>query len=301
MKILLTGANGFFGRTIQYALKDEELTTLGLTDCEINVNLSLEIPSIEFQPDMVIHAAGKAHVNPRSEAERKAFFDVNVDGTRNLLQSLENDSNRPNTLIFISSVSVYGLDGGIDLKEDTPLKGRVPYAKSKIEAEKIIQEWGDKHGVNIVILRLPLMVGEGAPGNLGSMYNAINRGYYFRLSSGKIRRSMVLAEDVALFIKKLYGCSGIYHLTDGYHPAYFELENVIAKSLGKNIYQIPVFIARIAAFLGDYLHFLPINSNKYEKLSMSLTFNDDLARNKLGWNPRCVLTQFKNVKQRKLI
>jgi len=290
--LLLTGANGFFGKIIQNTFKVDNLLTLGLADCDINVNLAFEVPKIEFHPDMVIHAAGKAHVNPRTESERKEFFDVNVEGTLNLLRSLDSTGSRPNTFVYISSVSVYGLDRGCDLNEDTPLNGRTPYAKSKIEAEKIITEWGDKYGVNIVILRLPLMVGVGAPGNFGSMYNVINRGYYFRISSGKVHRSMVLAQDVAAFISKLNGKSGIYHLTDGYHPAYFELENVIAESLGKQIYQIPVFIARFVAFLGDYLRFIPLNTNKFEKLSMSLTFNDSRARKELGWNPSCVLSIF---------
>ena len=177
--LLLTGANGFFGKIIQNTFKVDNLLTLGLADCDINVNLAFEVPKIEFHPDMVIHAAGKAHVNPRTESERKEFFDVNVEGTLNLLRSLDSTGSRPNTFVYISSVSVYGLDRGCDLNEDTPLNGRTPYAKSKIEAEKIITEWGDKYGVNIVILRLPLMVGVGAPGNFGSMYNVINRGYYF--------------------------------------------------------------------------------------------------------------------------
>lgn len=292
MNILLTGANGFFGRTVQEEIKDATMKTIGLSGCDINTDLSVAVPVLNFGADMVIHAAGKAHMHPRTEEERVAFHKVNVQGTLNLLKALEQNGTLPDTIVFISSVSVYGLDGGLNLDENTALKGRNPYAKSKIEAEKLLQEWGEMHHVNILILRLPLMFGEGAPGNLGSMYNAINRGYYFRVSSGKVRRSMVLAEDVAAFLPKLYGKSGIYHLTDGYHPAYYELENVIAGSLGKRIYQIPVFIARFAAFMGDYLHFLPINTNKFEKLSMSLTFNDDKARKELGWKPNSVLSHF---------
>jgi UDP-glucose 4-epimerase len=64
---------------------------------------------------MVVHCAGKAHVVPNTTLEKEEFYRVNLDGTENLLSTLENSL--PNTLVFISSVAVYRLD------EESPCKG----------------------------------------------------------------------------------------------------------------------------------------------------------------------------------
>ena len=79
--------------------------------------------------------------------------------------------------------------------------GGTPYADSKIQAEELLREWGKLNNVNMLILRLPLLVGENPPGNLGSMIRAIKKGYYFRIGDGSARRSMVLAEDIAEVVR----------------------------------------------------------------------------------------------------
>src|SRR6478672_2254906 len=111
--ILLTGSSGFLGKTILAELQNQRLDvlTLGRSDENtIKCDLSSKVPVIPFV-DQVIHVAGKAHVVPSSSGESKDFFDVNVQGTKNLLQSLENNRTLKQ-FIFISSVAVYGLNEG---------------------------------------------------------------------------------------------------------------------------------------------------------------------------------------------
>lgn len=292
MKVLLTGANGFLGFYIKKAFANESVTTLGLTDCDINTNMAAGISQLNQSFDLVVHAAGKAHVIPRAPEETEDFFKVNVQGTQNLLTSLEHSGKLPGTLVFISTVAVYGVETGNDINETAPMLGGTPYADSKIQAEELLREWGKQNNVNMLILRLPLLVGENPPGNLGSMIKAIRKGYYFRIGDGSARRSMVLAEDIAEFIAGSSGTNGTYNLTDGYHPSFYELEKVIALQSGKRIHTIPAFLAKTAAIIGDILPGFPVNSRKLSKLTQSLTFSDALARELLKWNPHKVIDKF---------
>lgn len=292
MNILLTGANGFLGSYIKMAFADQNLTTLGLSDCDLNYNLASGIPVLKNSFDIVIHAAGKAHTVPRNRVEKEAFFTTNVQGTLNLLYALEQTDKLPKTFIFISTISVYGVENAANFNESAPLIGETPYASSKIKAEKLLIEWGNQHQVNMLILRLSLLVGENPPGTLGSMVKAIRKRYYFRIGEGSARRSMVLASDVAQLITKSHNKSGIYNLTDGYHPSFMELEDSIGRKYGKTIRKIPYWLALIAARAGDLFTLLPINSRLLEKISHSDTYNDNKARMELGWEPGRVLDFF---------
>jgi nucleoside-diphosphate-sugar epimerase len=127
------------------------------------------------------------------------FFNVNVIGTSNFLESLS--VSIPKQFVFISSVSVYGLIEGENIDESHPLLALDPYGKSKIEAEKLVKEWCKERNVICTILRLPLVVGVNPPGNLGTMLRAIKNGYYFNIAGGNANKSMVLASDISKFLR----------------------------------------------------------------------------------------------------
>jgi len=130
MKILLTGSNGFLGQNLLKKLSTgNSVVTCDLNKAIISCDLSQAIPQLKDTFDMVIHAAGKAHVVPKNGEEEKLFFDVNYLGTINLLQALE--KNPPKSFVFISTVAVYGLEEGDLITEDFPLNGSTSYAKSK--------------------------------------------------------------------------------------------------------------------------------------------------------------------------
>lgn len=289
MTVLLTGANGFFGSYLQRALADQDLTTLGLSGCDYNVDLSCAEPEFKVSFTKVVHAAGLAHIIPKSKPIERRLFDVNVTGTSNLLKGLEKLSQLPDSFIFISTVAVYGIEKGEGIDETTPLTGNSPYALSKAKAETEVENWGARNNVRVLILRLPLIVGNNPPGNLGAMIKSIKNGYYFRIGNGGARRSMVLAEDVARLIASYKGPSGIYNLTDGCHPSIKELDEAMAYKLNRRIKHIPASLVKFAARVGDLFPFLPINSTKVEKLTSSLTFSDEKARREIGWQSRPVI------------
>jgi nucleoside-diphosphate-sugar epimerase len=232
---------------------------------------------------MIVHNAGKAHLVPRNEKENKEFYEVNLNGTRHLLEGLDVLLQKPKCFVFVSTVAVYGLEVGENINEMDPLNGISPYAKSKIEAEKLAQDWCLENHVNCVILRLPLVVGENAPGNLGAMERAIKKGYYFRLGTGNARRSMVNAIDVAKLIPSLLDNNGLYNLTDGLHRSYAEMDTLLGQKYGKNIKKIPVWMGKMIAKLGDFIPGFPLNSYRFSKLEQNLTFSDTKAQIELKW------------------
>jgi len=293
MNILLTGSNGFLGKFIyNYLIVSNKVFTLNRTNSNYNCDLSKSITHLNNSFDLVIHCAGLAHINNYKRNDN-SFYKVNVNGTNNLLKSLQEKI--PNYFIYISSVSVYGLIQGININEQQPLQALDPYGLSKILAEDKVIRWCKKNNVKYTILRLPLVVGTNPPGNLGSMINGIKKGYYFNIRRGTAKKSIVLAEDIAKFILKAAEVGGTYNLTDGYHPNFKELSHLISLQFGKTfVPNLPFFIAKLLAFFGDVIGpKFPFNSNKLVKITSTLTFNDEKARKAFGWNPTPVSEGFK--------
>lgn len=119
--LLFTGGTGFLGKNARSVLdKMYEVTTCGITpDDIIKANLAKEVPMLGQHYDVVLHACGKAHMIPKTEAEKQAFFDVNYQGTVNLCAALEKVG-VPKALIFISTVAVYGCEFGNLVTEEHP-------------------------------------------------------------------------------------------------------------------------------------------------------------------------------------
>ena len=295
MKLLFTGASGFLGNNI-YSLLEEKyvIETVGITSKDnYNVNLAWEIPNLTGTFDVVFHAAGKAHSIPKTEEEKQLFFDVNLQGTKNLCTALEN-SGIPKAFIFISTVAVYGCDSGENITEEHPLNGTTPYALSKIKAEKYLEGWCAMHNVKLSILRPSLIAGPNPPGNLGAMIRGIRNGKYLSIAGGEARKSVLMVQDIANLVPLLIEKGGIYNVCDSYQLSFRELEMVICKQLNKkktNIYSL--LFAKSMAVFGDCLgENTPINSLKLRKITHSLTFSNEKAMRELGWKPMNVLENF---------
>lgn len=295
-KLLFTGASGFLGYNIRPILeKTYDVHTIGLTDDDdIKFNLAKEVPPINTHYDVVLHAAGKAHTVPKSESEKQVFYDVNYQGTVNLCKALEN-AGLPKSLMFISTVAVYGCEYGDMIDEYHPLKGNTPYAKSKIMAEEYLTQWCLDHQVKLAILRPSLLAGRNAPGNLGAMVNGIKKGFYMNIAGGKVVKSVLMAEDIARLLPLLEEKGGIYNVCDTRQPSFGEISESVAKQLGKHKpISIPYWMAWCMAKVGDLLgDKAPINTYKLEKMTMSLTFSNEKARHELNWEPLDVLDNYK--------
>lgn len=293
---MFTGGTGFLGKNVMPILTQKyDVTTCGITpDDMIKANLAKEVPALPGRYDVVLHACGKAHVVPKTEAEKQAFYDVNYQGTINLCSALEK-AGLPKALVFISTVAVYGCEYGDMITEEHPLAGNSPYAESKIMAERYLTDWCAKNGVVLGILRPSLLAGKNAPGNLGAMVNGIKKGFYMNIVGGKVVKSILMAEDIARLLPLLEEKGGVYNVCDTRQPSFGEMSASVAKQLGKHKpISIPYWMARCMAKVGDLLGSkAPINSYKLEKMTKSLTFSNDKARKELGWEPLDVLTNYK--------
>ena len=295
-KILFTGGTGFLGKNVRPILdKEYEVTTCGITSEDmIKANLAKETPKLDKHYDIVLHACGKAHVVPKTVAEKQAFFDVNYTGTKHLCEALEKVG-VPKALVFISTVAVYGCEFGDLITEEHPLEGKTPYAKSKIMAEEYLAEWCKKNNVVLGILRPSLLAGKDAPGNLGAMVNGVRKGFYMNIAGGKVIKSILMAEDIARILPLLVEKGGTYNVCDTCQPSFGELSISVAKQLGKGKpMNIPYWMAWCMAKVGDLFGSkAPINSYKLEKMTKSLTFSNEKARKELGWEPMDVLDNYK--------
>ena len=296
MKLLFTGASGFLGNSVRPLLaRTYEVVTVGLaSQDDYTVNIAKETPKLRERYDVVLHAAGKAHSVPKTEAERQVFFDVNLQGTKNLCAALEKVG-VPRAFVFISTVAVYGCDYGENITEEHPLNGTTPYAVSKRLAEEYLEKWCYEHNVILGIIRPSLIAGPNPPGNLGAMIEGIRRGKYLSIAGSKARKSVLMVEDIATLVPLLAEKGGIYNVCDSYQPTFRELEMIVCNQLGKPLpMSIPYWMAKCMALLGDCLgKKAPINSLKLKKITKSLTFSNEKAVRELGWKPTSVLESFR--------
>jgi len=284
-KILLTGSSGFLGMYISNFLESKKYNVLKLgrgLNSEIKFDLTHDnIPKVSV--DFVVHVAGKVHSIPKDKQEEIDFFNVNYLGTKKILSCL--DLKKIKTIIFISTVAVYGKDTGDMLNEETPLGGNTAYALSKIKAEKAVTNYGIKNNIKTVILRLPLITGKNPQGNLNSIIKAIKKGYYFRIGKGEAKKSIISAIDIVNLIPELFNLNGIYNLTDINHPKISEIDSIIANQYNIRIKTIPIYLIKFIAKIGDRFPFLPFNSSKFDKLTKSLTFSNEKLLNEIKYIP----------------
>lgn len=294
--LLITGGTGFLGKNVVPNIgKRYRITLCGLTsNDDIQVNLAKNVPEFPEQYDVIFHAAGKAHVIPHTEEEIKSFYDVNLQGTKNLCAALEKVG-VPKSFIFVSTVAVYGCEEGEDIDESHPLNGNTPYALSKIQAEQFLTDWCKKNNVILSIIRPSLIAGPNPPGNLGAMISGIKLGKYLSIGGGKARKSVLMVNDIPILIDLLKDKGGIYNVCDDSQPSFKELETTIATQLGgKRVIGIPLWFAKFCAKVGDLLGTkAPINSVKLSKITKSLTFSNAKAKKELGWQPSDVISNFK--------
>jgi nucleoside-diphosphate-sugar epimerase len=294
--LLFTGANGFLGKSILPLLKNNgyAVTTLDIANADVNANISKETPRFSESYDIVLHAAGKAHTVPKNAAEANVFFDVNLKGTQHLCAGLEN-SGLPRAFVFISTVAVYGCEAGENITENYPLNGSTPYALSKIQAEQFLVDWAKRNNVTLTIFRPSLIAGENPIGNLGAMVNGIKSGKYLSIGRGKAQKSVLMVDDIATLVAKAASRGGVYNVCDNHNPSFHELEQLIAQQLNKKIPKsIPYWMAKSVALMGDLLGSkAPLNSEKLDKITKSLTFSNQKARAMLNWEPVDVLSNFK--------
>jgi len=163
MKSLITGISGFVGPHLAEHLLNNKHEVFGvdITKKKIENVISYQTDILdreglfsvinEIRPDYVFHLAAQSSVK-KSFEQPELTRKINVEGTKNLLDSILNAKISPTALI-VSSAQIYGIPKRIPITEQHPLNPQSPYAKSRLEQEKLTLEYSKEHNMKIVIAR----------------------------------------------------------------------------------------------------------------------------------------------------
>lgn len=241
--------------------------------------------------DIVFHLAARLHVTNPSLGEKKEYWKVNVEGTRNLLEAATKA--RVQRLIFFSTINVYNSnEPRITHDESSPIRPDSWYAESKAEAENIVI-----NGIPSVVLRLAAVYGPRMKGNYLRLLQALHQRHFFMIGDGQNRRTLVHLLDLckaALLVAEHPNAVGrIYNVTDGQVHTLREVVVAMCKALGKKPprFALPSGLARLAfAILEDGFRLLgrksPLGRWTVDKLIENLAVSGDRIQQEVGFRPQ---------------
>jgi nucleoside-diphosphate-sugar epimerase len=263
---VVTGANGFLGSEIvqqaracgiriRSSDKDPQCRAHGIEFVQADVLDPLGLARALGGAEVLIHAAGLAHVFQSEKVCASAFHSINQVGTENAVRMAAKAGVR--RVVLVSSVSVYGGTAGAACAESTPCRPEGPYAESKWHAEECAKEIASSQHMELVILRLATLYGDGDPGNVARLMRAIDRGRFVWVGDGSNRKSLLHRDDaaracvVAATASSLAGTS-IFNVVGAWHTMR-EVVGTLAAALGRSVLpvSVPAPLAMAIARAGD--------------------------------------------------
>lgn len=258
MEVLLTGGNGFVGSCVAKRLLAKGYrVTAAVRGAERGFDTRLEcwrFEELSANQDwgaalegksLVIHCAARVHVMSDSAVDPLSEFrNVNVDGTCALARQAAEAGVR--RFIFISSIKVNGESTSLGLPyraDDIP--GPLDfYGISKFEAEQGLRKVAAETGMEVVIIRPPLVYGPGVKGNFASMITLLEKGRLLPLGAVDNKRSLVgidnLADLIIRCIDHPAAANQVFLAGDGEDLSTTELLRAVGKAMGKPVRLIPV-------------------------------------------------------------
>ncbi|WP_372882047.1 UDP-glucose 4-epimerase family protein [Psychromonas sp.] len=205
-KILITGASGFVGAAVNSRLEQEKSYLLlqtsrfdsGSDKLSIDFSLGFNISSELVDVETIIHCAARVHVmSDKAVDSLQAYRQVNTTGTLNLAQQAADAGVK--RFIFISTIKVNGesTEPGFPFKPDDNFVPVDSYGLSKYEAEEGLRKIAEKSGMEVVIIRPPLVYGPGVKANFAAMMKWIYKGIPLPLGGiNENRRSLVSIDNL---------------------------------------------------------------------------------------------------------
>ena len=295
-KVLVTGAGGFVGRMLCKELSHRgyqvraamrahgQLSANGETAIVGNIDAGTKWADALRGVDTVIHLAARVHVMKDKAADPLTeFLKVNLYGTSNLAQQAAGAGVK--RLVYVSSVKVNGetTDARPFAETDEP-DPQDPYAISKLQAEQVLQRISGETGLEVVIVRPPLVYGAGVKGNFLRLLAAIDRGIPLPLAGAHNLRSLVYVGNLvdALIVCASHPAAAgqTYLVRDGEDVSTAILVEKLSRALGRDsrLFGLPPGLLRAAATLLG-------RAEQMDRLFGSLRVNDQKIRGELGWVP----------------
>jgi nucleoside-diphosphate-sugar epimerase len=272
-KIFVTGANGFIGKSLCNTLVFNNRFVCGAVRDVKTSSDQIKSPNMEYVSvgdinsktnwkdilsgyDCVIHCAGRAHVlNKDKKDSLEPYRLINIEGTKRLAeQSAIAGIKR---LVFLSSIGVNGNQTN-DAKPFSIYDDPNPteeYAISKYKAEKVLSEISSKTGLEIVILRIPLVYGHGAKGNFGRLLNLVRTGIPLPFGSIKNKRSFIgldnLVDILICCVDHLNAAGKTFLVSDGEDLSTADIIHNITFEMQRSsrLFPFPISLLKFIGFI----------------------------------------------------
>ena len=289
---MITGAYGFVGTNLSSHLAQiggYSLIALEIMDSinkhYIAHNTWEDLDRIDWDGlESVIHLAGKSH-DTNNSSDFQSYFDINCGLTKKVFDRfLHSEASK---FIFFSSVkAVADTVPGEYLLEATLPNPQTPYGRSKLQAEQYILGQSLPSGKQIYVIRPCMIHGPGNQGNLNLLYALVNKGLPWPLGAYENKRSFTSIGNLLFVMHQLIEKDvkpGTYQLADDEPLSTNQLIQLITNSLNKRtrIWNISPKAIMVLVKIGDIFN-LPLNSERYRKLTESYVVTNQKLKNALG-------------------
>jgi nucleoside-diphosphate-sugar epimerase len=296
LQILVTGASGFVGRALSVEVIKRGLAVQGATRTPCDLPRAVKgvlVSSMDGNTDWcealsgctaVVHLAARVHVMQEFTDDPLAEFRrVNVQGTLHLARQAAAAGVR--RFMFISSIGVNGAETfQKPFTSGDSVAPHSPYAVSKYEAELVLQSLAAETGMEVVIIRPPLVYGPNAPGNFGLLMRWLQRGVPLPLGAIHNQRSLVsidnLVDLIMACISHPQAANQTFLVSDGHDLSTTELVRGLVRAAGvpARLLPVPVWALQAgSALLGK--------GDVVQRLCGNLQVDIAKARTLLGWVP----------------
>ena len=300
----MTGVTGFIGKAlckrvalngwqVRGTIRSMEQTVVLPTGVEVvqikSIGRDTDWSDALFGVDAVVHLAARVHVMRDVVADPlSAFRLVNVAGTERLARVAA--MNGVKRFVFVSSIKVNGEACEKPFTEHDIPAPKDPYGVSKWEAEQVLHKIAEDTGLEVVIIRLPLVYGPGVKANFLSLFKIVDRGIPLPLANVNNHRSLIdlgnLVDAITTCISHPNAAGQTYLVSDGEDVATPELIQRVAAALGRPARLFP-FPPSLMRFAGKFFG----KSDAVERLLGSLTIDSSKIQRELGWKPPYTMEQ----------
>ena len=291
-KIVLTGGSGFLGSHLLNNEAFQEALAIGRTQPDnhrhfqiVSFDADDDLTEVFNDKEIVVHVAARAHVmNDTAKSPLNEFRYVNTVGTLNLAEKAAIAGVK--RFIFISTVKVLGeqTEPGQAFKNGDSFNPQDPYSISKVEAEVGLKLIGEAHGMEIVIIRPPLVYGKGVKGNFASLLKLARFPIPLPFGSIQNKRSLVSVENlvdlIVICLNHPNAKNQCFLVSDDDDMSTSTLFSRLAEAGGYKayIFKFPLTILNISLrVLGK--------SPIYERLCGSMQVNIEYTKSQLSWKP----------------